>query len=119
LKGTICGCHPGDIDFPPGLDKDTAMQRWLSHGLAAFILVLSQTVLLVHQADIDAHSHGDNCSVCLLVHGLDSALPTQFAALPCTPVSSFPVTEQVPGHARQTRNVYLARAPPTLTHPVV
>jgi hypothetical protein len=87
--------------------------------LPVFLLVLSQTALLVHQADIDAHSHTDNCSICLLVHGLDSALPSQFAALPCRPVCSFPVTEQVTWHARQTRNAYLARAPPTLTHPVV
>lgn len=108
-----------EIDFSSGLDNHTAMQRWFSHTLSALLLVVCQTALLVHQSDIDAHSHGENCTVCLLVHGLDNALPMHFAALPVKPAAPVVVTEKPCGHTQQTPAVYRARAPPAVIHPVV
>ena len=54
------------------------MRRRLSYWLLAALLVIGQAALLAHQSDVDAHSHGDRCAVCLLAHGLDHAVPGQF-----------------------------------------
>jgi len=53
------------------------MQIRLNAWVLAALLVLSQSALLLHQSDIDAHSDGKPCSVCLLAHGLDNALASQ------------------------------------------
>jgi len=54
------------------------MRRRLSYWLLAALLVIGQAALLAHQSDVDAHSHGDRCTVCLLAHGLDHAVPGGF-----------------------------------------
>lgn len=95
------------------------MRQRLYQWLPALLLVLSQTALLIHQADIDAHTHGETCTVCLLAHGVDSAVPAGPPILPCIRASLVPACEQQSGSRQQTRNIYLARAPPAATHPIV
>jgi hypothetical protein len=55
------------------------LHRRLNHWVLAALLVIGQAALLVHQCDIDAHAHGSDCNICLLAHGLNSAVPSQFA----------------------------------------
>lgn len=95
------------------------MPRWFSHTLSALLLVLCQTALLVHQSDIDAHSHGEHCTVCLLVHGLDNALPAHVAVLPAVPAAAPAHAETLQDCVQPCATVYSARAPPSLTHPLV
>ena len=54
------------------------MRRRLSYWLLAALLVIGQAALLAHQSDVAAHSLGDQCTVCLLAHGLDHAVPGKF-----------------------------------------
>jgi len=109
----------GYIDFSLVLVNYTGMRRRLLHWLPAILLVLCQTALLVHQADIDAHAHGENCSVCLLVHGVDSALPTRFVIHIGKPVSPAAVVEQQYSYFRQIPRFYRTRAPPVSTPLVI
>jgi len=92
------------------------MPRRLSHWLLAALLVIGQAALLIHQSDIDAHAHGEHCPVCLLVHGLDNAVPSQFV-LRVDKVDP-PLCFAARTHAcvRQTAGYYPARAPPSYTH---
>lgn len=93
------------------------MRRRLSYWLLAALLVIGQAALLAHQSDIDAHSHGDRCTVCLLAHGLDHAVPSQFVLH----VNSLetPVFTGGPLEARVAPAAvyYPARAPPFLHTP--
>ena len=50
----------------------------LNQWIFAALLVISQTVLLVHQADIDHHVDPDECLVCLVGAGQDNAGSTDF-----------------------------------------
>jgi hypothetical protein len=118
MKGLHGGCSRS-IDFWSALIKYTAMRQRLLHWLPAVLLVLCQTALLVHQADIDAHSHGENCTVCLLVHGLDNALPTPFVVHVSRPVSPVPDIVQQTAYLLQSRSFYFSRAPPSQPHPIV
>jgi len=111
--------HGGHIDFPATLREHALMRLRLSQWLPVLLLVLCQTALLIHQSDIDAHAHGENCSVCLLVHGLDNALPTRFVIHIDKPVAPVFVAGQQSGCIPQTRSFYLTRAPPSITHPIV
>jgi hypothetical protein len=95
------------------------MRQRLYQLLPALLLVLGQTALLVHQADIDAHAHGETCSVCLLAHGVDSAVPAGPAILPRIRASLVRASEPQSGSQQPTRNIYLARAPPAATHPII
>jgi hypothetical protein len=52
-------------------------RRWI-HWLLAALLATGQLALLAHQSDIDAHSDGEICGICLLAHGSDTALPANF-----------------------------------------
>jgi hypothetical protein len=96
------------------------MRQRLYQLLPALLLVLGQkTALLVHQADIDAHAHGETCNVCLLAHGVDNAVPAGPTILPCIRASLVPAAEPQSGSQQRTRNIYLARAPPAAIHPIV
>jgi hypothetical protein len=96
------------------------MKRRLSFWLPALLLVLCQTALLVHQADIDAHTaHGDNCSVCLLAHGLNSALPASPALTPAVAVSSVSLSDDQASRLCRAGGFYLTRAPPAQPYSIV
>ena len=53
-----------------------SMSYRLSQWIIAALLVVSQTVLLVHQADIDHHLDAEDCQVCLLGAGHDDVVTT-------------------------------------------
>ncbi|MGW8309699.1 MAG: hypothetical protein ACWGNB_01430 [Thiogranum sp.] len=53
--------------------------RWrFMHWLLAALLASGQLALLAHQSDIDTHADGEPCSICLLAHGSNNALPACF-----------------------------------------
>jgi hypothetical protein len=93
------------------------MRRRLSHWILAALLVFGQAALLAHQADVDAHLDHGTCSTCLLVHGLDNAIPIPFVLH--VDVVDAPVF--VAGHADTGTGFSVAycqaRAPPLCTHP--
>ena len=95
----------------------TVLRRRLTYWLLAALLVIGQTVLLVHRSDIDAHAHGERCTVCVLVHGLDHAVSSHFEV----PFSGLETPTFVATSAttsnRQANNHYPARAPPSNTLP--
>ena len=94
------------------------MRRRLSYWLPVVLLVLCQSLLLLHQADLDAHSHGDTCSLCLVAHGVDSALPSTVAVAYSGPVSAVPTTASDTNQATSRCGIYFARAPPLSAHSV-
>ena len=51
-----------------------AVNQWIF----AALLVISQSVLLVHQADIDHHLDLDECIVCLAGTGVDDSASAYF-----------------------------------------
>jgi len=60
------------------------MQKRLLHCLTVLLLVLGQTALLAHQADIDSHhEQSEDCVVCFLSHSLDATVtaPTPLIVL--------------------------------------
>jgi hypothetical protein len=42
-----------------------------------FLLVAAETLTTAHALDLDAHSGGDPCKICISVAGLDTALPAK------------------------------------------
>ena len=92
------------------------MPRRLSHWLLAALLVIGQAALLIHQSDIDAHAHGEHCPVCLLVHGLDNAVPSQFVLRVDKVDPPLCFAARTHTCVRQTAGYYPARAPPSYTH---
>jgi hypothetical protein len=93
------------------------MQRRLSHWILAALLVIGQAALLVHQSNIEAHAHDGHCSVCLLVHGLDNAVPSQFVLHAHKPDQAVTVATRPSPCVRQTSVAYQTRAPPLYTYP--
>jgi hypothetical protein len=91
------------------------MPRRVSHWILAALLVFGQAALLIHQSDIDAHAHDGHCSVCLLVHGCDNALPTQFVLHAHRPDQTLTITTLPSGRVRQASVFYQTRAPPLYT----
>jgi hypothetical protein len=92
------------------------MHRRLSHWVLAALLVIGQAALLVHQSDIDAHGPDGSCSICLLVHGLDHAVPNQFALHLDEPQQALSIVAQPSAWVRHTIAFYWTRAPPLYTH---
>ncbi len=94
------------------------MRLGVRHCLPALLLVLCQTLLLVHQADIDAHAHGGHCSICLQAHGLDSAPPAAIVVSAHKPVAIIPPSFVVAGCSRPAEGFYFSRAPPLHPQPL-
>ncbi len=93
------------------------MRRYLSHWILAALLIIAQTALLVHQADIDAHTHDGHCSACLLVHGLDNAVPHhQFVLRVDDPEHASTISARPLAWVRPVTGLYQTRAPPAYIH---
>ena len=88
------------------------MPRRLSQWLLAALLVIAQAALLIHQSDVDAHAHGEHCPVCLLVHGLDNAVPSQFVLRVDKLDPPVFIIAGARVSAPQTASYYRTRAPP-------
>ena len=59
-----------------------SMRNRLNQWMLAALLVISQSVLLVHQADIDHHVEADDdCLVCLVAAGHDDSLNADIASI--------------------------------------
>lgn len=88
------------------------MQRSRLSVRLAFLLLLGQTGLLLHQLDFHLHANGDDCPVCLVAHALDHPLP----ALPAAALF-VPLVDGTPGRPPIVTAVIgvrhrQARAPP-------
>jgi len=79
----------------------------------AVLLVLCQSALLLHQSDLNAHSEGGICSICLLAHGIDTALPT-LPFLPNARPETPTLAHDTPraGYCHVAIQAYDSRAPP-------
>ncbi len=87
--------------------------RWT---LAA-LLVLGQSALLLHLSDIDAHaSDSGSCNVCLLAHGLNTAIPSDPVSVYFPDQAATPVTGMQQARCCQpVAGLYRTRAPPQHT----
>lgn len=81
--------------------------------VAASLLLLMQAMALQHQLDVDHHSNGEPCELCLhlsaLGHGMSGTLPTLQATQAPIPALTPPFISLVPS----LNNSYQTRAPPT------
>jgi hypothetical protein len=87
----------------------------LNQWIFAALLVMSQTVLLVHQADIDHYMDPDECLICLVGAGQDNAATADFhqhTFFGEGPVSLVPVRVHPASFHTLT---YRSRAPPCKT----
>ena len=89
------------------------MRRPLLITLVLALLLFMQTVMLLHQLDLDAHADGDRCELCIGLVGLDHGLSTTAQPLPSLQWHPAPLLLQ-----RQTfpalapASSYRPRAPP-------
>jgi hypothetical protein len=69
------------VSFPVVINRLTAYgyrPERLCRLLFIVALVICQFSLVLHQADIEHHADGKECTICLASHGLDHALATDF-----------------------------------------
>ena len=90
----------------------SAMPDRLCRLLFIVALLICQFSLVLHQTDIEHHSAGKECTICLASHGLDHALDTGFVTptvqatveIPGTPPANLPLS--------RTPVRLVARSPP-------
>jgi hypothetical protein len=85
--------------------------RTLSILLSA-LLLLSQLLLALHHADIDAHAGNQHCDVCLIAHGLDHQAVAIDASFPLPPAQQLVSNTPSSPLVFLTAVVYRSRAPP-------
>lgn len=103
------------LTFPAVIGKADIPGRVLDRFvefLFVAVLVTGQLGLLLHQSDIEHHSGGKECSICLAAHNLDHPLTTSFMP-PATTAAA--VSAAAPPTARtvsRTPARLVARSPP-------
>ena len=85
------------------------------HLVLLLVLLLGQTALAIHQADIGQHATEHGCEVCLVGQGLGSALPSAEFSLQ-SDVTAVPPVAKVPDVILSDRHSgYFPRAPPAVS----
>jgi hypothetical protein len=80
--------------------------------LFAVLLVIGQFALVLHQLDIERHTDGKECSICLAAHNLNQLLPAGFTPPVVAAVAESPGALPASFPVSRTPARLVARSPP-------
>jgi hypothetical protein len=84
------------------------MSRWIF----VVLLAASQTVLHVHEAEFALHADHQDCTLCLLAHGIDDAVAVHAHSISVQSQVLRQAPARSAAQSRRHAHLPLARAPP-------